>query len=46
MIWNASVADKHITMTEDHRVIGISERTRFMKMGMPLKEGEARLCGP
>ncbi|KAL0919792.1 hypothetical protein M5K25_011910 [Dendrobium thyrsiflorum] len=36
---------KQITMTEDHRVTSISERTRLSKAGKPLKEGETRLCG-
>ncbi|XP_028551509.1 protein phosphatase 2C 70 isoform X2 [Dendrobium catenatum] len=35
---------RQITMTEDHRVTSISERTRLSKAGMPL-EGETRLCG-
>ncbi|KAK8952293.1 Protein phosphatase 2C 70 [Platanthera zijinensis] len=36
---------KQVTMTEDHRVTSISERTRFNQAGKPLKDGEARLCG-
>lgn len=32
-------------MTEDHRVTSATERARFAKIGKPLKDGEARLCG-
>ena len=46
MTWNDSVSGKQITMTEDHRLTGVPERTRFMKMGMPLKDGDSRLYGP
>ncbi|KAJ6853092.1 protein phosphatase 2C 70 [Iris pallida] len=40
-----SVGGKQIAMTEDHRVVSMSERTRFVKIGMPMKDGETRLCG-
>ncbi|ONK78018.1 uncharacterized protein A4U43_C02F13340 [Asparagus officinalis] len=40
-----NVSGKQITMTEDHRIIGVTERARFSKMGMPLKDGEARVGG-
>ncbi|KAJ6806417.1 protein phosphatase 2C 70 [Iris pallida] len=40
-----SVSGKQVAMTEDHRVVSMSERTRFIKMGMPMKDGETRLCG-
>lgn len=40
-----SIGGKQITMTEDHRVTSLSERSRCTRMGMPLKDGESRLCG-
>ncbi|PKA59312.1 Protein phosphatase 2C 70 [Apostasia shenzhenica] len=40
-----NISGKLIMMTEDHRVISISERTRLSKSGKPLKEGETRLSG-
>lgn len=41
----SSVDEKHIKMTEDHRIISSSERQRFQATGEPLKDGETRLCG-
>ncbi|CAM6098917.1 unnamed protein product [Calypogeia fissa] len=40
-----SIGDKHIPMTEDHRLTSYSERCRLLEMGKQLKEGETRLCG-
>ncbi|XP_010931948.1 protein phosphatase 2C 70 [Elaeis guineensis] len=40
-----NVDGKQIAMTEDHRVTSQSERTRLIKAGKPLKDGEGRLCG-
>lgn len=42
---HASVDGKQIAMTEDHRVTSQSERTRLIRAGKPLKDGEGRLCG-
>lgn len=40
-----NIGDKHITMTEDHRITSQSERHRLRNTGLPLKDGETRLCG-
>ncbi|KAJ0981547.1 hypothetical protein J5N97_009802 [Dioscorea zingiberensis] len=40
-----SINEKQINMTEDHRISSLTERARMMKIGMPLKDGETRLCG-
>ncbi|KAL8158175.1 protein phosphatase 2C 70-like [Apium graveolens] len=40
-----NIDDKHIKMTEDHRITSISERQRIQATGEPLKDGETRLCG-
>ncbi|KAL5782554.1 hypothetical protein ACOSP7_007583 [Xanthoceras sorbifolium] len=40
-----SVDGQPIKMTEDHRIISVSERLRMKEAGKPLKDGETRLCG-
>ncbi|XP_006651941.1 protein phosphatase 2C 70-like [Oryza brachyantha] len=40
-----SVNGETIAMTEDHRVISTTERTRMANLGHPLKDGESRICG-
>ncbi|WOH16028.1 hypothetical protein DCAR_0935577 [Daucus carota subsp. sativus] len=40
-----NIDDKHMKMTEDHRITSISERQRMQATGEPLKDGETRLCG-
>ncbi|KAM0948944.1 putative protein-serine/threonine phosphatase [Dioscorea sansibarensis] len=40
-----SINEKLINMTEDHRLSSLTEHSRMAKMGMPLKDGETRLCG-
>ncbi|MCO5602578.1 hypothetical protein L7F22_056712 [Adiantum nelumboides] len=40
-----SVNGKYISMTEDHRLTGLTERARMLEMGKRLPEGETRLCG-
>lgn len=40
-----SVDGKYISMTEDHRLTSLAERSRMMEMGKQLREGETRLCG-
>ncbi|BBN16827.1 protein MpPP2C_KAPP [Marchantia polymorpha subsp. ruderalis] len=39
------IGDKHIPVTEDHRLTSFSERCRLLEMGKQLREGETRLCG-
>ncbi|KAG7551219.1 Forkhead-associated (FHA) domain [Arabidopsis thaliana x Arabidopsis arenosa] len=34
-----------IQMTEDHRVVSLSERKRFQEAGVPLRDGETRIFG-
>ncbi|KAM1171801.1 hypothetical protein ACFX2I_021970 [Malus domestica] len=40
-----NVDGKLIKMTEDHRISSSGERLRIQETGVPLKEGETRLCG-
>eukprot|EP00250_Pteridium_aquilinum_P018101 c23942_g1_i1 orf=405-1982(-) len=40
-----SVDGKYVSMTEDHRLTSISEKSRMLEMGEQLREGETRLCG-
>ena len=40
-----SIEGRSVTMTEDHRLTSISERSRMLEMGNQLGEGETRLCG-
>lgn len=40
-----SVDGKQIKMSEDHRITSYSERLRINETGVPLREGETRLCG-
>ncbi|XP_010492983.1 PREDICTED: protein phosphatase 2C 70-like [Camelina sativa] len=35
----------YIQMTEDHRVISLSERKRFQEAGLSLRDGESRIFG-
>lgn len=41
----SSIGDKHIMLSEDHRITSLSERTRLISMGSPIQDGETRLCG-
>ncbi|CAM0877125.1 unnamed protein product [Alopecurus aequalis] len=34
-----------VAMSEDHRVVSMTERARIAKLGHPLKDGESRICG-
>ncbi|EOA19706.1 hypothetical protein CARUB_v10003567mg [Capsella rubella] len=36
---------RYIQMTEDHRVISLSERKRFQEAGLSLRDGETRIFG-
>ncbi|CAH8271605.1 unnamed protein product [Arabidopsis lyrata] len=36
---------RNIQMTEDHRVVSLSERKRFQEAGVPLRDGETRIFG-
>jgi protein phosphatase len=36
---------RYIQMTEDHRVVSLSERKRFQEAGLALRDGETRLFG-
>ncbi|CAL9230879.1 unnamed protein product [Arabidopsis halleri] len=36
---------RYIQMTEDHRVVSLSERKRFQEAGVPLRDGETRIFG-
>ncbi|KAH9322225.1 hypothetical protein KI387_016864, partial [Taxus chinensis] len=38
-----NIEEKHICMTEDHRLISISEKTRMLEIGKQLRHGETRL---
>lgn len=40
-----SVDGKYVSMTEDHRLTSISEKSRMLEMGKQIREGETRLCG-
>ncbi|KAM2542209.1 hypothetical protein TB2_021669 [Malus domestica] len=40
-----NVDGKLIKMTEDHRISSSGERLRIQETGVPLKDGETRLCG-
>lgn len=40
-----SIGGVIINMTEDHRIVSPSERTRLKEEGLVLKDGETRLCG-
>lgn len=40
-----SIEGKHISMTEDHRLTSLSEKSRMLEIGKQLRDGETRLCG-
>ncbi|XP_057849582.2 protein phosphatase 2C 70 isoform X2 [Cryptomeria japonica] len=40
-----NIEENHISMTEDHRLISLSEKTRMLEIGKQLRDGETRLWG-
>jgi hypothetical protein len=42
---SVSVDGNPVAMSEDHRVVSMTERARIAELGHLLKDGESRICG-